>query len=124
MARCGTLNELVNNPKRTTAVFAALADPTRRRILLSLAGNDERPVSELARPFRISSPAISRHLRILERARLIHRRREGRNHLIRGNQSGLVLARQWLVQCEAGWNHSFGTLDRLLRNQHRKGTRA
>jgi len=118
------LNHLVNDSAETSAVFAALADATRRRILLSLATDDERPVTELAKPFSISSPAISRHLRILERARLIHRRQEGRNHLIRPNQSGLVLARQWLVQCEAGWNHSFDALDRLLGNQHRKETKA
>ncbi|HLK22949.1 MAG TPA: metalloregulator ArsR/SmtB family transcription factor, partial [Bryobacteraceae bacterium] len=90
---------LVNNQRQVSAIFAALADPTRRRILTGLSTNRESPVSALSKPFRISPPAISRHLRVLERARLIHRRRQGREHLIRARSSGLDDARQWMAQC-------------------------
>jgi DNA-binding transcriptional ArsR family regulator len=112
---------LVNNQRQITAIFAALADPTRRGILLRLSSSGESPVTALARPFRISPPAISRHLRVLERARLIHRRRDGREHLIRARSKGLKDAQQWMAQCVAGWEFSFDTLDSLLRAQQRKG---
>ena len=108
------LNELVNNQKQITAIFAALADPTRRGILRRL-GHRERPVAELAGPFRISAPAISRHLRVLERARLIERRRAGRVHYIRPRPNSLKPAQEWIAQCAAGWEFSFDRLDELLR---------
>ncbi|MGA3027078.1 MAG: metalloregulator ArsR/SmtB family transcription factor [Bryobacteraceae bacterium] len=111
---------MVNNQKRITAIFAALADPTRRRILVRLSTGGEGRVTALARPFRISLPAISRHLRVLEKARLIGRRREGRVHLIRARAAGLKPARDWLAQCAAGWDFSFDALDELLRNEQRK----
>jgi DNA-binding transcriptional ArsR family regulator len=74
---------MVNNKGKVTAIFAALADPTRRRILVRLSSAGEGRVTALAKPFRISLPAISRHLRVLEKAKLIDRRREGRVHVIR-----------------------------------------
>jgi len=77
-------------------------------------------VTDLARPFQISSPAISRHLRVLERAGLIKRRREGRLHFICAKADGLVAAQHWIEQCAAGWQFSFDKLDALLRM--RKGT--
>jgi DNA-binding transcriptional ArsR family regulator len=108
---------LVNNKKRVTAIFAALADPTRRGILVRLSASDESPVSALAKPFRISAPAISRHLRVLEDARLIHRRRQGREHLIRARSESLDDARQWMAQCAAGWEFSFNTLEALIKKE-------
>ena len=78
-------------------------------------------MTELAKPFRISAPAISRHLRVLERAHLIDRRRQGRVHLIRPQPAGLQQAQQWINQCVAGWEFSFNTLDELIRDQQRKG---
>jgi len=113
-----TLNELVNHQRRVSAVFAALADPTRRRILVRLSSGDERPVADLSKPFRISAPAISRHLRVLERAKLIGRRRDGRVHLIRARREGLKEAQDWIAQCAAGWNFSFDKLDDLLRKEN------
>jgi DNA-binding transcriptional ArsR family regulator len=101
-------------------IFAALADPTRRRILEHLSGYGESRVTELARPFRISLPAISRHLRVLEDAKLIRRHRQGREHLIRGNTAGMRDAQQWMVQCAAGWEFSFNTLDQLIKADQRK----
>jgi len=111
---------LVNNRKHLSAVFAALADPTRRRILSRLSHAREQPVADLAKPFRMSPPAISRHLRVLEQARLIHRRRQGREHLIRGRAATLKEAQTWIGHCVAGWEFSFDKLDELIGEQ-RKG---
>jgi DNA-binding transcriptional ArsR family regulator len=112
---------MVNNQSRITAVFAALADPTRRRILVRLSSHGEGQVTELAKPFRISAPAISRHLRVLEKARLIGRKRQGRMHMIRVRADGLKPAQNWMAQCAAGWDFSFDKLDELLRNEQKKG---
>lgn len=114
------LNTLVNNRKEVTAVFAALADDTRRRILLRLSRDGEEPVTSLAHPFRISLPAISRHVRVLEKAGLIERRREGRVHFIRFRPAGLAKAREWMARCAQGWNFSFDRLDKLLKNEQHK----
>jgi DNA-binding transcriptional ArsR family regulator len=116
----GTINRLVNNHKQVTAIFAALADPTRRRILVRLSNKAESPVTALSKPFRISPPAVSRHLRVLETARLIERRREGRTHLIRARPDGLKEAQEWLNRCAAAWDFSFDALNRLLTNPERK----
>jgi DNA-binding transcriptional ArsR family regulator len=98
-----------------TAVFGALADPTRRRIIERLARNGETRVTTLAAPFHMSLPAISRHLRVLENARLIKRHRRGREHLIRTYDAGLNEARRWIEQCAAGWESAFDNLDFLLK---------
>ena len=111
---------MVNNQKRITAVFAALADPTRRRILVRLSSNSESSVAALAKPFHVSPPAISRHLRVLEGARLIDRRREGRLHLIRARAAGLRQAQEWITRCAAGWDFSFNQLDELLKKEQQQ----
>jgi DNA-binding transcriptional ArsR family regulator len=111
------VNTSVNNQRRITRIFAALADPTRRGILVRLSARGESPVHSLAKPFRISPPAISRHLRVLEQARLIHRRRDGRVHLIRARSEGLNDAQQWMAQCAAAWEFSFDRLENLLRKE-------
>jgi DNA-binding transcriptional ArsR family regulator len=108
---------LVNSQAQITAIFSALADPTRRRILVRLSSRGEDPVTALAKPFRVSLPAISRHLRVLEKARLIQRRRDGRIHLIRFRPAGLKQAREWMEQCAAGWEFSFNALDQLLKQE-------
>ena len=108
---------MVNNQKKITAIFSALADPTRRRILVRLSDSGEGPVTALAKPFRISPPAISRHLRVLEKARLIDRRREGRQHVIRARAEGLKPAQDWMSNFAGGWDFSFDTLDELLRKE-------
>ena len=112
---------MVNSQAKTTAVFSALADSTRRRILERLSKSGEGPVTELAKPFRVSLPAISRHLRVLEKARLIERRRKGRVHVIRFRPAGLKQAQDWMAQCAAGWDFSFDRLDELLKKEQRKG---
>jgi DNA-binding transcriptional ArsR family regulator len=103
-----------------STICSALADPTRRRMLQRLAERGESRVTELARPFQISLPAISRHLRVLEKARLIRRQRRGREHLIRANPRGMQELQKWIVQCIAGWEFSFDKLDGLLASEQGK----
>jgi DNA-binding transcriptional ArsR family regulator len=96
----------------TTALnrtFAALADPTRRRILQHLAGGHRR-VTDLARPYSMSLPAVSKHLRVLEKAGLLRRRRYGRVHEIELDAKPLKKAAQWVEEYRAFWE---GSLDRL-----------
>jgi DNA-binding transcriptional ArsR family regulator len=97
--------------------FAALADPTRRAILARLASG-EATVGELAAPFAISLPAVSRHLKVLERASLIERKRDGQTRRCRLNPAPLDEAAEWLAFHRAFWTAS---LDRLAR--HLKGGR-
>jgi len=111
---------MVNNSNRINMVFVALADATRRRIIERLSRRGEIRVTTLARPFPISLPAFSRHLRVLERARLIERRRQGRLHLIRARTSGLKPAQQWIAHCAAGWEYSFDALDNFLKGGQQK----
>ena len=106
---------MVNKQEKVTAIFSALADPTRRRIMERLYGRGETPATELAAPFRISIPAISRHLRVLERARLIKRRRLGRLHLIRARRAGLEEARRWMAHYAAAWDSALDALDDLMK---------
>jgi DNA-binding transcriptional ArsR family regulator len=89
--------------------FAALADPTRRRILAHLARGD-RSVTELARPHRISLPAVSKHLRVLENAGLLRRRRYGRVHELQLEAKPLKQAAEWVERYRRFWE---GSLDRL-----------
>ena len=111
---------MLDKRKAVTAVFAALADPTRRRILERLAGQGERRVTELARPFRITLPAISRHIRVLEHARLIRRRRRGRTHFIRVNAAGMSSAQKWISRYAAFWESRLDDLDNLLEIAQQK----
>jgi len=111
---------LVNKQKTVTAVFSALADPTRRRILERLSGQGESRVTELAKPFRISLPAVSKHLRVLEDAHLVRRHRHGREHLIRVNAAGMKDAQKWIAQCVGFWESGFDAIDELLAAEKRK----
>jgi len=113
------INKLVNN-RQITAVFAALADPTRRDILGRLSTVSENSVATLLKPFRMSAPAISRHLRVLERANLIERRREGRRHFIRARSEGIQSAHDWMNQCMAAWEYGFDALDNLLAKERKE----
>jgi len=89
--------------------FAALADPTRRRILAHLARGDQR-VTHLARPHHMSLPAVSKHLRVLEKAGLLRRRRYGRVHEMQLNAKPLKQAAEWVEVYRKFWE---GSLDRL-----------
>ena len=100
-------------------MFSALADPTRRRILERLSKDGETRVTTLASPFRMALPSVSKHLRVLERARLITRERHGRLHMIRANLNGMREAQTWIEHCGAGWAFSLDGLDDLMKNEQR-----
>src|SRR5438552_7998325 len=100
-------------PDRLDATFAALADPTRRAILARLASG-EASVTELARPFAMSQPAISKHLKVLERAGLISRGRDAQRRPCRLEAKPLAEADGWLEGYRRFWEESFQRLDALL----------
>src|SRR6202522_3193645 len=89
--------------------FAALADPTRRRILEHLAGGD-RCVTDLARPYSMSLPAVSKHLRVLEKAGLVRRRRNGRVHRLKLDAAPMQQAQQWIEEYRKFWEERFDRL--------------
>jgi DNA-binding transcriptional ArsR family regulator len=96
--------------------FSALSDPTRRAILGRLALGDTT-VGELAKPFAISAPAISRHLRVLEDASLIVTAREGKHRRCRLNSQALASVASWLEQYRRFWDEGFDRLDQLLTQE-------
>jgi DNA-binding transcriptional ArsR family regulator len=98
---------------RLDATFAALADPTRRAILARLA-TGEASVNDLARPFAMTQPAISKHLKVLERAGLISRGREAQRRPRRIEGKPLAEASQWLERYREVWEGNFQRLDALL----------
>lgn len=91
----------------------ALADPTRRAILLRLSRGEAR-VTELAKPFPISLNSVSKHIRILERARLVRRRRAGREHLLSLDAAPLDEAAEWIESQRSLWTARLRALDALL----------
>ena len=95
------------------AVFGALADPTRRAILARLTEGDAN-VAQLAAPFRISQPAVSRHLRVLEQAGLISRHRRATARLSHLEADPLRDATEWLARYREFWDESYQRLDELL----------
>ena len=99
--------------ERLDATFAALADPTRRAILARLASG-EATVTELAAPFAMSQPAISKHLKVLERAGLISRGRDAQRRPCRLEATPLAEATQWLEGYRQLWEGRFQRLDALL----------
>ena len=94
--------------------LAALADPTRRAILERLAQGETR-VTELARPFAMSLNSVSKHIRMLERARLVRRRRAGREHLLSVDPAPLDEAAAWIERQRAFWTARLDALERELR---------
>jgi len=113
---------------RLSQTFAALADPTRRAILSRLAAG-EASVTELAAPFDLSQPAVSKHLRVLERAGLIERGRQAQWRPSRLRAGPLRDVADWVGQYRSHWEESFERLDAFLRdlqdsqdNRDRKGT--
>ncbi len=96
-----------------SAVFGALADPTRRAILARLADGDAT-VMELAAPFSVSQPAISKHLKVLEAAGLISRSRRATARLSHIEPGPLKEASDWLARYRAAWEERHGRLDELL----------
>lgn len=104
---------VIKQAPRLDRVFHALADPTRRRILESLADHDE-PVMSLAGRFTMSQPAVTKHLNVLERAGLIVRRKAGRQRVCRLQPDQLQKSRDWIDRCRSFWNQRLDALEELL----------
>jgi DNA-binding transcriptional ArsR family regulator len=109
----------MNTPSQLDATFAAIADPTRRAILARLA-EGEASVNELAAPFAMSQPAISKHLKVLELAGLISRGRDAQRRPCRIEAQPLADACKWLETYREFWEASFQNLDVLL-DEMKKG---
>lgn len=100
-------------------VFGALADPTRRRILELLARTDSC-VTDIAKPFAVSLPAISKHLRVLENAGLIQRHRDGRVHRLQLQAKPMRDAAAWIERYREFWAEQFVSLSHYLEKQQEK----
>ena len=107
---------------RLDAVFHALADPTRRGMLRRLAGG-ERSIGELAAPFRMSFAGASKHVKYLERAGLVRRTVQGRQHFCSLDANRLADADRWLRYYERFWNDRLDALERELRKPEQKSKR-
>jgi DNA-binding transcriptional ArsR family regulator len=110
------------SPDRLSTIFAALADPTRRAILARLV-TGEASVTELSEPFEMSLPAISKHLKVLERAGLIARGRDAQWRPCRLTAGPLKDAADWLDHYREFWEQSFDRLEDHLRELHKKEKR-
>jgi DNA-binding transcriptional ArsR family regulator len=108
-------NNMVVDSLSTT--FAALSDPTRRAILSRLQAGPAS-VHQLAEPFAVSQQAISKHLAYLERAQLIDKRREGREHICHLNPTPVRELAAWVEQYQQFWTDALGQLDGLLHDLH------
>ena len=103
-----------------SAIFSALSDPTRRAILARLA-TGEMSVSELAEPFSITAPSLSKHLKVLERAGLVTRRRDAQKRPCRLATAPLRQVDKWMEQYRSSWEHSMNRLDQFLAQSETKG---
>jgi DNA-binding transcriptional ArsR family regulator len=103
-------------------IFHALSDPTRRTLLVALAGG-EQSVSELAAPFDMSLTAVSKHLRVLEAARLVERERRGREQRCRLVPEPMTEAWQWIDHYRTFWSDRLDALDRYLEDRSLKDRR-
>jgi DNA-binding transcriptional ArsR family regulator len=111
----------VLSPERLDAAFAALADPTRRAMLGRLAGG-ELSVKELAMPFPMTAPAITKHLKVLERAGLISRGRDAQRRPCRLNPAPLGEVAAWVEQYRLHWEERLDRLDAYLQEIQRQPT--
>jgi DNA-binding transcriptional ArsR family regulator len=105
-----------------TATFAALADPTRRAILARLASG-EANVTELSKPFDMSQPAVSKHLKVLERAGLISRGRDAQSRPCRLEAGRLREATEWMERYRGFWKESFDRLEAVVDELKKKERR-
>ena len=112
----------INKQQNLNAVFSALADPTRRAILAKLV-NGQACVNEIAKPFEMSQPAVSRHLKVLEQAGLIERAIDEQRRPARLKAQKLAEAVNWLNEFKAFWETSFNQLDHVLLNMRQTKTK-
>jgi len=106
---------MVNYNSSLNAVFAALSDPTRRAMLARLS-EGSMTVKHLAEPFNISKPAISKHLKVLERAGLLSREIQGREHICRMEAHTLSEAASWIADYQKFWNEKLDALESWLHS--------
>jgi DNA-binding transcriptional ArsR family regulator len=99
---------------RLNAVFAALADPTRRAIIERLSRGEAR-VTEVAEPFRMSLNAVSKHIRVLEASGVVERRRKGRDHILSINTRSLDEVDGWIERMHYYWEERLDAMEHLLR---------
>ena len=99
---------------RLDLAFGALAHPIRRGILARLS-TGEATIAELAKPFKVSAPAISKHMRILEEAGLLSRKKQGREHHCRLEQKRMMEAQVWIENHRRFWNERLDALERYLK---------
>ena len=116
------MNHTPMTPDRLNATFAALSDPTRRAIIARLASG-EASVTELARPFDMSMPAISKHLKVLERAGLIARSREAQWRPCRIEAGRLKEVADWVEEYRRFWEQSLDRLDEYLQELQSKSVK-
>jgi DNA-binding transcriptional ArsR family regulator len=110
---------------RLDAVFAALADPTRRAIIERLSRREAR-VTEVAEPFRMSLNAVSKHIRVLEASGVVERQRQGRDHIISVNTRSLDEADRWIERLRRYWEERLDAMEELLRelrSEHKPASR-
>src|SRR5215469_10809278 len=112
----------MSTPVHLDRTLLALADPTRRAILKRLTRGEAR-VTELAEPFAMSLNAVSKHIRMLERARLVRRRRAGREHFLSFDPSPLDDAVAWIDEQRAYWTARLDAIDALLAAEDRAAPR-
>jgi len=108
---------------RLDAVFAALADPTRRAIIERLSRSQAR-VTEIAEPFRMSLNAVSKHIRVLEASGVIERHRKGRDHILSINTRSLDEVDGWIERTRRYWERRLDAMEHLLRElktDHKSG---
>ena len=105
------------SPQELDSIFHALADATRRDMLRALA-QGEHSVGQLAEPFEISLAAVSKHIKVLEKAGLVQRTVTGRTHHCRLDPTALAVAHEWLSFYEKFWNSRLAALEALLRSEH------
>jgi DNA-binding transcriptional ArsR family regulator len=117
--------ESASRTARLDAVFAALADPTRRAIIERLSRSEAR-VTEIAEPFRMSLNAVSKHIRVLELSGLIERHRQGRDHILSINTRSLDEVDGWIGRTRRYWEDRLDAMEGLLRelkNERKAGAK-
>jgi DNA-binding transcriptional ArsR family regulator len=107
--------EAASRTARLDAVFAALADPTRRAIIERLSRSEAR-VTEIAEPFQMSLNAVSKHIRVLELSGVVERRRKGRDHILSINTGSLDEVDGWIGRMRRYWGERLDAMERVLRD--------
>jgi DNA-binding transcriptional ArsR family regulator len=114
MIKIESRKEAASRTARLDAVFAALADPTRRAIIERLSHGEAR-VTEVAEPFPMSLNAVSKHIRVLEASGVVERHRKGRDHILSINTRSLDEVDSWIVRMRRYWEERLDGMERLLR---------